>query len=146
VGGKRQVRQDLRTAYHKAKQDLSDLGFEDCQSQLLSSINLYARTTLVLDALDECNPESRYRLIDIIEDLLRNAARPLQIFVSSRADGDIYQRFNSRPFITVQALHNQEDVSRYVKENIARHRYWKDMNATLKQDIVDVLIEGSDGM
>jgi predicted NACHT family NTPase len=75
---------------------VSDLTCEAYREQLLESVNLYPKTTIVLDALDECDPKSRRHLVDAIELLLQQSGRPLKVFISSRPDRDIRERFLSR--------------------------------------------------
>jgi hypothetical protein len=60
----------------------------------------------VLDALEECEPDSRWQLIKMMEDLLSKSKRPIKIFISSWPDGDIRDSFLSWPNIEIQATDN----------------------------------------
>ncbi|RYP58533.1 hypothetical protein DL769_008907 [Monosporascus sp. CRB-8-3] len=124
----------------------SDLGLEDCREQLLESVNLFPRTTLVLDALDECEPDSREELVKTVEILLSKSRRPLKVFISSRPDRDIRDRFLDRPNIEIQATHNEKDIQNFVNEEIVKHGAWKDMSPPLKDEIIRVLLARSQGM
>ncbi len=117
-----------------------------CRDQLLDSVNLYQRTTIVLDALDECDPGSRRELVDTIEFLLRKSDKPLKVFISSRPDRDIRNRFLEKPNIDIQARHNESDIRKFVNEEIVKHDGWVDMPLPLREDIIRVLLEKSDGM
>jgi len=75
----------------------------------------------VLDALDECEPDPRDRLVETIEFLLANSKRPVKVFISSRPDRDIRNRFLNKPNIEIQARHNEEDIRRFVDERIVKH-------------------------
>lgn len=46
-------------------------------------------TTIVIDALDECNSNERQYLLDSIEQILQDSFSLVKIFVSSRDDQDI---------------------------------------------------------
>jgi hypothetical protein len=140
------MRGKLRSLRRETMLKGSDLSFEACREQLLESVNLYPKTTLVLDALDECNPESRRHLVDAIELLLQQSCRPLKVFISSRPDRDIRDRFLPRPNIEIQAIDNQVDIEKFVKEEIARHQRWKEITPSLKDDIVNTILERSSGM
>ncbi|RYP41559.1 hypothetical protein DL768_010475 [Monosporascus sp. mg162] len=124
----------------------SDLGLEDCREQLFELVNLYPRTTLVLDALDECEPDSRGELVRTVEILLSKSRRPLKVFVSSRPDRDIRNRFLDRPNIEIQATHNENDIRKFVNEEIIKHGAWKDISPPLKDEIIMVLLARSQGM
>ena len=92
-------------------------------------MNLYPRTTLVLDALGECDPGSYDCLVETIEFLLSNSKSSFKVFISSRLDVDIRDRFFSRPNIEIQAIDNQEDVKKFVNEKIVKYRRWNKISA-----------------
>ncbi|KAI1348196.1 hypothetical protein F5Y01DRAFT_307013 [Xylaria sp. FL0043] len=140
------VRPQLLGLYEKLRQDASELGFDDCTDQLLESVNLYRKTTLVLDALDECEPDSRKKIIKTIEVLLSKSQRPLKIFISSRPDRDIRSKFLDRPNIEIQATHNDGDIRKYVSEEIINHGAWEDMRECIREKIVTALLEKCQGM
>jgi hypothetical protein len=77
------MRKKLRALWRETTLRGSDFGFEACREQLLESVNLYLRTTLVLDALDECDPGSRDRPVETIELLLSSFKSSLRVFISS---------------------------------------------------------------
>lgn len=124
----------------------SELGIADCRAQLLESVNLFPRTTLVLDALDECEPSSRSELIGTIEFLLSNSNNALRVFISSRPDRDIRRQFVDKPNIEIQARHNEGDIRRFVQGEVMKHGNWKGMPQTLQDEIVQVLLQRSEGM
>ena len=140
------MRRRLRDLYQEAELNGSDLRIDMCREQLLESVNLYAKTTLILDALDECDADSRHQLLDTIEFLLSKAERPIKIFISSRPDTDIRERLLSRPHVEIQATDNQNDIETFVNEEIVRHRRWKVITASLQGDIIKTLLKRSDGM
>lgn len=140
------MREKIRKLYQDTRLKGSDLSFDTCREQLLESVNLYHRTTLVLDALDECDPESRGRLVETIEFLLSNTNRPIKVFISSRPDRDIRSAFVCKPNIEIQATHNEKDIRKFVDREIVKHGNWGGMSPSLKKDIVNVLIKGSEGM
>lgn len=73
--------------YTTTRRDGSDLSFSTCKEQLFKLIDFYPKTTLILDALDECEPTTRGLLFELIESLQSKAKKPLKIFVSSRPVG-----------------------------------------------------------
>lgn len=141
-----EMRKKLREAWREKTLKGSELGLEACQEQLLESVNLYRRTTLVLDALDECEPGSRRELVETIELLLSKAEKPLKVFISSRKHRDIRCRFLNKPNIEIEARHNEDDIRRFVNQEIVKHEGWTDMSPTLRDEILTVLLDRSDGM
>jgi hypothetical protein len=136
----------LRHLYKTARDQGSDLSFDACKQQLLESLNLYPKTTLVLDALDECDPASRSRLMETIELLLSKSKSPLKVFISSRPDRDIRRRFLDGPNIEIQARHNEDDIRKFVSEEVIKHEGWGEMSPSLQEDVVKVLLDRSEGM
>lgn len=102
-----EMRKKIRELWKKMTLAGSELGFEACREQLLESVSLYQRTTLVLDALDECDPSSRRELVDAMEFLLSRTEKPLKVFISSRPDRDIRNRLFDKSYIKIQATHNE---------------------------------------
>ncbi|KAH6714543.1 ankyrin repeat-containing domain protein [Leptodontidium sp. MPI-SDFR-AT-0119] len=146
VGHPEEMRKKLRALWRETTLRGSDLSFEACREQLFESVNLYPRTTLVLDALDECDPGSRRKLIDAIKLLLSKSERPLKVFISSRPDRDIRFQFLSGPNIEIQARHNEKDIRKFVYEEIINHGGWRDMFPSLQEEIVKTLLDRSQGM
>ncbi|KAH8698504.1 ankyrin repeat-containing domain protein [Talaromyces proteolyticus] len=136
----------LYSLYWNMKQKGSDLGFKSCKDELLELTNIYESTTLVLDALDECELDSRSQLIETIEFLTTNSKSLIRVFISSRPDRDIKNRFVDKPNIEIQATHNAEDIRKFVNGEIVKHGNWAEMSPALQEDIVEVLLENSDGM
>lgn len=142
----RDIRKSLQDLCHEKRRGASVLDSKACQEQLLESANLYPKTTLVLDALDECDWDTRDRLVETINFLLSRSERPLKVFISSRPDPDIQRQFQSRPNIEVQATNNQADIEKFVNEEIAKHSRWSKMASPLKGKILNTLLTGSKGM
>jgi ankyrin repeat domain-containing protein 50 len=141
-----EMHKKLRALWREKTLRGSDLGFDACREQLLESVNLYPKTTLILDALDECDPGSRDRLVETIEFLLSSAKSSLRVFISSRPDADIRDRFISRPNIEIQATDNHEDIKKFVNEEIVKHRRWNKISTQLREQMVHTLLARSEGM
>ena len=140
------MRKKLRALWRETTLRGSELGFESCREQLLESVNLYHTTILVLDALDECEPGSRRKLVGAIKLLLSKSERPLKVFISSRPDQDIRSHFLSEPNIEIQARHNEKDIRKFVDKEIINHEGWRDMSPLLQEDVVRILLDRSQGM
>lgn len=139
------IRKSLQDLYRKRRMEGSGLSLSDCKEQLLESVNFYAQTTIVLDALDECEPESRHEIVNAIESVFKSR-KSLKVFISSRPDRDIRQRFSNKPNIDIQATHNENDIMEFVNEEITKHGRWAKMSTDLRSHIVRVLHDRSEGM
>jgi len=140
------IQKCIKDYYNECRLKASEPTMGDCKEILLKLVNIYPRTTLVVDALDECEKHKRLELIETIDYLLAEASNPVKIFVSSRPDGDIKERLKDRANIEINATDNQDDISKFVNSEIVKHRRWTKMPVKLKTQIVETLQQQSQGM
>lgn len=145
IGSTGHIRKSLQVASDEARCQGSHLGLEACKAQLLESVNGYSQTTIIIDALDECYEQSRWQLIDVIQDLVSISDRPLKVFISSRPHEDIKTQFSGKN-IEIHAINNQGDIEKFVNAEIDKPRQWGPISPSLRSDIVRILSEGSQGM
>lgn len=144
------------TAVHKKVHEL----WEKSQSQGISSIfseweaclraliATYPRTTIVLDALDECNDIKRQDLINLLVNLATrdSEVQPVKIFVAARPEGDVRQHLEKYYLIRMQEEHNAEDIACFVRAKVAEHRRWSRFSQEYQNEMVDKLLEKSGNM
>jgi len=135
-----------RELCYQAQTKAAELTITGCEATLIDLVNMYTQTTLVLDALDECEKDQRIQLIGVLNNVLENALKPVKIFVSSRPDGDIKEMFENEKKVYIQAADNQNDISKFIRREIVKHRRWKRMDVTLREDIVETLQTRAGGM
>lgn len=140
------VQQRLLRYCRDTRKAASEPTIRDCEDLLLDFINLYPKTTLILDALDECDKENRCALIEALDFLLDHAKRPIKVFISSRPDLDIKEKFRTRANIDIQATDNYGDISKFIQTEIAKHPRWQKMSANLQTEIIQTLQYRSQGM
>ncbi|RDW58400.1 hypothetical protein BP5796_12330 [Coleophoma crateriformis] len=71
----------------------------------------YPLTTIVIDALDECEEVERVLLLEAFESILRRSSRLVKIFVSSRNDHGIVCRLQHYPNLQLSTEKNNSDIS-----------------------------------
>ncbi|KOC08180.1 ankyrin repeat-containing protein [Aspergillus flavus AF70] len=108
------VRISLQEAWRAAKDRGSDLNLDACKAQLLSSFNLYSKTIIVLDALDEVAVNERRQLIRVLDELVSQSTSTVKVFIASRPDGDISFQFASKPNVQIRAADNMEDIDKFI--------------------------------
>lgn len=119
---------------------------EVCKDVLSTLIDTYPATTIVLDAMDECEEATRGELMGALETLMENSRNPLKILISSRPNEDIKDYFQERPHIEIQATDNQGDIEDFVREKISQSKHLRALSESLKEEIMKTLFEESDGM
>lgn len=119
---------------------------EVCRDVLVTLLDSYPATVILLDALDECEESSRHELMEVMDYLMVKTRRPLKILVSSRPNEDIKDHFRTHPFIEIQATDNQNDIEDFVRDKISQDKHLKALSAGLKRAIMDTLFKESKGM
>lgn len=129
----------------------NSLGFKESLSLIISLVSTYPQTTIVVDALDECNPLKRKDFLNSLKTIVNSSTSLVKIFVSSRNDNDIMLRLDDVPNFWIEATDNEGDIERFVQEEITRCIEEKELlggNITkeLKNKIITSLTNGSQGM
>jgi hypothetical protein len=76
---------------------------------------------IVLDALDECEPESRRVLLDWVQDLVESGelSTPLRkILVTSRPDASIFDSLSHFPMIVMTIADTEADMQNLIRNRI----------------------------
>ena len=128
----------------------NQLSLEECQDQLRELIEIYPQTTLVLDALDECDKTARGDLVNFLDKLAKDSSRLLKIFVASRPDQDLRIDFGSGPNVEIKADDNEEDIEKYVEDAITNtnspHFWRRGISNELRKHVCETLLSRSEGM
>jgi Cdc6-like AAA superfamily ATPase len=131
-----------RTGFASAR-----LTSEEAESLLPKLMQAYTRTTLVLDALDECHEDSRSSLIEAFSRLIQMSLQ-VRILVSSRRDQDIKLQLEKEANVGIEATDNHDDIRKYVLARIDEDRQRRriPLSDKLREQIVQSLLDKSQGM
>lgn len=149
-----QLRQEVVNIYAARKKSgfaSGSLVFSESLDLVIALINTYSQTTIVVDALDECDPLNRKELLRALGTILTNSSSLVKIFVSSRDHSDIVLRLEDVPNLLIKARDNEEDIQRFVHDEVTRRIDEKELlrgkvSKKLKEKIINTLTTGSDGM
>ncbi|KAK6540680.1 hypothetical protein TWF694_008073 [Orbilia ellipsospora] len=113
---------------------------------LLRTVSKFTTTFLVVDALDECDPEQRFDVLQIIQKLAEAGAR---IFATSRPHPeDINDALNEVDKIELSA--EADDIRKYINAEIAKYQRGtpraRRISDELRDNIVESLTQKSNGM
>lgn len=144
------VRKSLQEARQKTIGRASELGLSDCHGQLLESFNLYPRTFIVLDALDEVLDDELDLLMEKLDDLVgkTEAGNKVKLFVASRPEKEIARMYGSGPTVIINAGDNKADIERFVKMEMdtIEKRYPNSDVALMKEKITTTILDKCDNM
>ena len=128
------------------------LPLEDSQQLIVQLIDLYGATTIIVDALDECDPVNRHEMLEAFEMILAESSGLVKLFVSSRDDQDIVNLLRDYPSLKISSSKNTADIRAFVeaktKDLIGKRRLLRhsDAKAEMQKLIVDQVHAGADGM
>lgn len=128
-----------------------ELAIGESTDLILKLLEVCPKTTIVIDALDECDFNRREDLLESLQKILIHAPNLVKIFVSSRDDKDITRQYAALPNLYIQANDNIHDINAYVDYKIdesIRKRKLLDgkLSPELKELIVRTIQNGANGM
>ena len=139
--------------YEKKGQGFNSTGPqpEDSLNLILEMIENYEITTIIIDALDECDTTQRQFLLDAVDDILHKSAGLVKVLVSSRNDQDIVCTLQDYPSLDISDR-NTADIETFVqletqrlvqKRQLLRHSLAKEEMTCF---VIDQVSQGADGM
>lgn len=90
------------------------MSLDECTEMLIEVASARSATFIVIDALDECDRETRQDLIDALQNVVAESTSLVKIFISSREDGDIKRSMDLYPNVRIEAEQNQQDIELFV--------------------------------
>lgn len=106
---------------YKGKRDTgfasAQLTYKEAEALLPQLMRAYSRTTLILDALDECYEKSRLKLIHTFNHFIQDSPL-LKVFISSRCDEDIKHQLEMEANLGIKATDNQNDIAKFIQDTI----------------------------
>ena len=108
-------------------------------------------TTIVIDALDECEPMLRGELFDALTEVLQSSNGLVKILVSSRNERDIISELTGCLNLEIEAKKNQEDITHFIDYEVddlirKKRLLYGNVPDDLRQMIKQVLCEKACGM
>ena len=143
--------------YKKRKEEADEDGCEpekltvkECVELILALLESNP-ATIIVDALDECDPARRHELLKALDEIIQKSANLVKVFVSSRDDNDIFCRLTNSPNVFICASDNSKDIDRYVRSEVTQSIEEKrllsgNVSEELKCLVITTLIKGAQGM
>lgn len=89
------------------------LTLEESKVLILELSENYLQTTIIIDALDECDRDTRRGLFSALNTIATSTSR-VKIFLTSRYDSDIYDMFCSSLNYYLDPKDNSHDINAYI--------------------------------
>ena len=102
-------------------------GFASNKLRLEESLSLFSqlaatrsKLTIIIDALDECELESRISLVDMFIKDIAKVCPSIKILISSRPDRDIKDYFQSGLNLEINVSRNFDDITRFIQDQLQK--------------------------
>ena len=152
------IREPVARRYKELRKEADEIGYEelskltitDCE-ELILELLVSNPATIVIDALDECDPDRRHELLEALDRIIQESSNVVNIFVSSRDDNDIVCRLEQSLNVVINARNNRKDIQRFIVSQVDQSIKNKRLlhgrvSHELREQIIDVLTEGAQGM
>ena len=93
------------------------LRLNECVDLIIKLTQEYTNTTIIIDALDECDINTRHSLLAGLSSIIQHGSST-KIFVSSRDDKDITLQLQGLPNLYIKASNNAKDIDQYVHSKV----------------------------
>jgi len=143
-------------AYEKMEKDAfaaESMRLDESRALIIQLIEEYYPTVvIIIDALDECDPDTRSDLLEFLESILQESSSLVKTFVSSRDDQDIVCQLQNYPSLELSSDRNSDDIAEFVKSETRRLIKKKALlrsiinKKELQNVIIDRITEGAKGM
>lgn len=141
------IEKNIYTLYQKAREEKRGFSIIECETALVELINFYSRVTLVLDALDECEIDTREALARILHNIIDKGKGTVKVFIASRKEADIEKYLGLENLVEISTADNKKDIEKYIEEEIAKvDDIWRSVSAEVKEQVKKTIGEKSDGM
>jgi hypothetical protein len=151
------IRDPVVTAYRQRKKLSSFHGSEPPSPSGLECLYLILEllednpAIIIIDALDECDPERRHDLLQALDTIIEYSTGLVKVFVSSRDDSDIVWKLANSPNIYISAKDNSRDIANFVHSELGNAIAQKRLlggkvSAELQEQISSTLISRAQGI
>lgn len=122
------------------------LGFKLCSSLLVLLLEIFPKTTIIIDALDESDPAERGQLLDLLGEFINSSKNLIKIFISSRDDVDIQLKLANIPNLYIETQDNQGDIERFIHREMLTNKRLFQLPDELKDQVISTLASKAKGM
>ena len=148
------ILEPVSSIYQERKEDAfseGPLSFEESLELIIRLTGMYTLITIIIDALDECDPTRVLDLLDAFKEIVSQSSSHVKVFISSRNHEDIAACLENWPNVQVQAKNNSKDIELFVYREVRLAIDSKKLlrglvSSSLEQDITTTLLRGAQGM
>ena len=144
------VPESLKTKYKERGPDRfsdgGELTFEECKQLMIEMSGCWTRSTLIIDALDECS--TPLEVLDGLRDVCAQSSSKLKILASSRMNVEVPHYFPDCERLRIEEGQESGDLESYVRGEVlhAKRRLLDGKRPDLEERLMQILISRAHGM
>ncbi|KAL8879663.1 MAG: hypothetical protein Q9198_002769, partial [Flavoplaca austrocitrina] len=153
-GARKTIHRAIVTEYEQREAEAQIEGFDVARLTLQDCIKLILHitesdpATIVLDAVDEVCPNSRYGLLESLQRIVRDSVNVVKILATSRDDDQILSLLTNAAKLRVEADYNRADMEIFVYDQVnlaIKHRQLLGghVSSKLKADLSKALMDAA---
>ncbi|RYP22843.1 hypothetical protein DL765_001439 [Monosporascus sp. GIB2] len=142
--GRSSLLECVKSLYAKHKQNRSRPSFNEISETLQSTIMMYSKVFIIVDALDECQSPDGCRSRFLAEIFYLNAECGANFFATSRFVSEIMGKFDRSTSLEIRA--SAEDVRRYVDGRMSHLPSFVGRSPDLKEEVKAGIVRAADGI
>ncbi|KAJ8107450.1 hypothetical protein OPT61_g8857 [Boeremia exigua] len=121
----------------------------DGSEYLLGLMSTFEVTYLILDGLDELDPDNQSQVLSLIDFLIQQAANTVKIFTTSRTgEFHIKEALKVYPAFSLAEMDVNKDIATFVEGEMSKinapHPLFSDLE--LRDEVIKALVKGAKGM
>lgn len=126
--------------------DLPRLKTKHCVDLITKLVN-DDPVTIVLDAIDEIHDDTRFRLIDALNRIMKDAANLVKIFLTTRTDGEILSSFPAAKTVVTTSTNVRRDMEEFILGELDNARLMDGcISSEVRAELADALLNGAGEM
>ncbi|KAI5784286.1 hypothetical protein FPQ18DRAFT_298011, partial [Pyronema domesticum] len=142
---------DIYRERKKQGQISSRLNLSEIRDLLVQLTDIYPRTMICIDALDEIAEDRRIHLLKALNSVISQSKNLIKIFATTRMNPEIVAQFKMFPRIELQPDDNVSDINQFVETRVSNaiddgELLCGQVSDVLKTEICEVLCKRSKGM
>ena len=127
------------------------LTFDETRKFIVERSKTFSLVTIIIDALNECNPDTRSDLLDALKEIALRSEKPVRILVSGQDDTDLVSQLSDALHVHIREDDNADDIKRFVEDQVEKSIHKKkllggNVPAELKKHLMRTLVDNAQGM
>jgi hypothetical protein len=142
------ISEQVEALYEKCHNAQQEPTLDDLREVVFSLLDDSDQTFLIVDALDECNPEDRENFFKIFFENRAPRADNLSLLMTSRQEAEIDLALKDAVThnISIESATVDADVRIHVNKVISKHPKLMKWQPPMRREIEDSIVEGAQGM